>query len=60
MVNLMPEITARELNLKLFENDNIMIRTTTNEIKVIRNCTNFDITIAEVTVYIRVYIIDIP
>ena len=60
VVNLMPEITARKLNLKLFKNDDIMIRTVTNEIRAIQYCTNFDITIAGVTAHIRVYVIDIP
>ena len=59
VVNLMPEVIARKLNLKLFENNDIMIRTATNEIRAIRYCTNFDITIAGVTAYIRMYIIDI-
>ena len=49
VVNLMPEVTARKLNLKLFENNDIMIHTATNEIRAIRYCTNFDITIAGVT-----------
>ena len=60
VVNLMLEITARKLNLKLFENDDIMIRTATNEIRAIRYYTNFDITIAGVTAHIRVYVIHIP
>ena len=60
VVNLVPEITARSLNMILFENDDIIIHTATNEIKAIQYCTNFDITIAGVTAHIRVYVVDIP
>ena len=60
VVNLMPEVTARKLNLKLLENDDIMIRTATNEIRAVRYCANFDIVIAGVTAHIRVYVIDMP
>ena len=60
VVNLMPEKTARRLGLKLEENDDIVIRTATNEVRSIRFCTHFDITIAGVTAHIHAYVMDIP
>ena len=60
VVNLMPEKTARRLGLRLEENDDIVIRTATNEVRSIRFCTHFDITIAGVTAHIHAYVMDIP
>lgn len=60
VVNLMPEKVARKLGLTLQENDDIVIRTATNEIRSIRYCTFFDIDIAGVVAHIRAYVMDIP
>ena len=60
VVNLMPEKVATKLGLVLQENDDIVIRTATNEIRSIRYCTYFDIDIAGVVACIRAYVMDIP
>ena len=60
VVNWMPEKTARRLSLRLEENDDIVIRTATNEVRSIRFCTDFDISIAGVTAHIHAYVMDIP
>ncbi|RPB26536.1 hypothetical protein L211DRAFT_847167 [Terfezia boudieri ATCC MYA-4762] len=60
VVNLMLEGTARRLGLQLKNNDNILIRTATNEIRAIEHYTQFDIEIAGVVASIRAYVIDIP
>ncbi|KAF8446511.1 hypothetical protein BGX38DRAFT_1271106 [Terfezia claveryi] len=60
VVNLMPEHIAKCLGLGMIENDDIVIRTATNEIRAIKHCTRFDIEIAGVVTNIRAYVIDIP
>jgi len=59
-VNLMPEGVARRLGLELEDNDNIVIRTATDETRPIHQCTTFDLDIAGVMVSIKVYVVDIP
>lgn len=56
----MPERVDRRLGLTLQENDDIVIRTATNEIRSIRYCAYFDIDIAGVVAHIRAYVMDIP
>ncbi|RPB26152.1 hypothetical protein L211DRAFT_847317 [Terfezia boudieri ATCC MYA-4762] len=60
VVNLMPVGMARRLGLQLKNNDDILIRMATNEIRAIEHCTQFDIEIAGVVAGIRAYVIDIP
>ncbi|KAF8416120.1 hypothetical protein BGX38DRAFT_1281041 [Terfezia claveryi] len=48
------------LGLELRANDDIVIRTATDETRPIHQCTNFDLDIAGVVAYIRAYVIDIP
>ena len=56
----MPERAVRSLGLPLQENDDIVIRTATNEIRAIRHCTFFDLNVSEVVAQVRVYVVDIP
>ncbi|KAF8415226.1 hypothetical protein BGX38DRAFT_1281443 [Terfezia claveryi] len=56
----MPEITARKLNLTLIPNNDVMIRTATNEVRAVEHCVYFDLDIAGVVANIKVYVIDIP
>ncbi|KAF8443404.1 hypothetical protein BGX38DRAFT_1272048 [Terfezia claveryi] len=60
VVNLMPEGVANRLGLELRANDDIVIRTATDETRPIHQCINFDLDIAGVVAYIRAYVIDIP
>ena len=60
VVNLMPETTARKLGLSLLNNDHVVIRTATNEVRTIRYCTPFDIDISGVLAHVCAYVIDIP
>ena len=60
VVNLMPEKVARQLNLPLVENSDILIRTATNEIRAVQYCTRFNIDIAGVIAEITVHVLDIP
>lgn len=60
VVNLMPEKIAIRLGLTLEDNDDIVIRTATDETRPIHKCTTFDLNIAGVVANIKVYVIDIP
>lgn len=60
VVNLMPERTARYLGLHMVENDDILIRTATNEVRSVQYCTWFDVEIAGVITNVRAYVMDIP
>lgn len=60
VVNLMPETVARRLGLELVENNDIMIKTATNEIRKVKYCTRFNIDIVGVIANIKVYVLDIP
>lgn len=60
VVNLMPERIAERLGFELIDNNDIVIRTATDETRPIHKCTTFDLDIAGVTARIKVYVIDIP
>lgn len=60
VLNLMPERVAARIGLPMDSNDDIVIRTATNEIKRITQCARFNIEIAGVLALIKVYIIDLP
>lgn len=60
VVNLMPQRVAKRLGLKLYVNDDIVIRTATDEVRPIHQCTYFNIEIGQVPASVKVYVIDIP
>lgn len=59
VVNLMPEKVARRLDLPLVENNDILIRTATNEIRNVQFCTQLNIDIAGVIARVTVHVLDI-
>ena len=60
VVNLMPEKVARRLDLHLVKNNDILIRTATNEIRNVQFCTQLNIDIAGVVASVTVHVLDIP
>ena len=60
VVNLMPEAAARRIGLDLVPNNDILIRTATNELRPVKYYTRLDIKIAGVIASVKVYVIDIP
>ena len=60
VVNSMPEEVAKKLGLSLTDNNDILIRTATNEVRSVKYCTTCDVCIAGVTATITVYVLDIP
>lgn len=60
VVNLMPESVIRRLGLPCESNDDIVIRTATNELHPVLKLARFNIEIAGVLASVKVYVIDQP
>ena len=54
----MPETVAQKLGLELVENNDIMIRTATNEIQKVKYYTKFNINVTKVIASIKVYVLE--
>jgi len=58
--SLMPEVTVPTLNPILLDNDDLMIRMTTNEVHAVKHCACYDIDISGVVPHITIYVLDNP